>query len=100
MDHSITADFSCRLTSLLTGQDNDKTITGRCSDQIEFLQCELQDGILDSSEHESDVFCVSGAGEMRVNDFIGVWIQVDKHLQDEFSCSLSVPLGSLERKID
>lgn len=57
----------------------------------------LQDGVFDGCKHEPDVFCVSSTRKVRINDFVLVWIQFDKHLQDKFPGGLSVSLGSLER---
>lgn len=62
--------------------------------QIVLLQVELQDGILDGGEDEADVFRVCRASKVRIDDFVTVRIQVDKHLQDELPPRLSVSLGA------
>ena len=49
-------------------------------DQVVLLQVELQDIVLDGSKHKADVLRVRGAGEVRVDDLIAVWVQVHKHL--------------------
>lgn len=50
----------------------------------------LQDRILHGSEHEADVLRISGAGEMGVDDLVGVRVQIDEHLQYEFACSYGI----------
>lgn len=66
--------------------------------QVVLFQIELQDGVLDGGEDEADVFRVCRAGEVRIDDFVTVGIQVDKHLQDELCPRLSVSLGAWRRK--
>lgn len=53
------------------------------SHQVVFSQVQLQDGVLHSSEHEPDVLGVCRAGEMTVDYFLCVGIQVDEHAEDE-----------------
>lgn len=64
-----------------------------CLHQVVLLQVELQDGVLDGGEDEADVFRVCRASKVRIDDFVAVGIQVDKHLQDELPPRLSVSLG-------
>jgi len=63
------------------------------SHQVVLLEVELQDGVLDGGEHESDVLRVRGAGEVGVDDLVAVGVQVHEHLQDELAARLGVPLG-------
>lgn len=67
------------------------------SHQVVLFEVELQDGVFDSSKDEADVLCVSCACEMGVDDLVTVWVQVHKHLQDELSTCLCVPLGTWGR---
>lgn len=60
--------------------------------QVVLLQVELQDGVLDGGEDETDVLCVGGTGEVRVDDLIAVRVQVHKHLEDKLSPCLGIPL--------
>lgn len=60
--------------------------------QVVLLQVQLQDGIFDGGKDKADVFCVCGAGEVRVDDLVAVWIQVHEHLQDELASRLGVSL--------
>lgn len=43
-----------------------------------------EDGVFDGHEDEADVFGVSGAGEVRVQSLVFVWILFLVHFQDEF----------------
>ncbi len=56
----------------------------------------LQDGVLDRCEDEADVLCVCGAGEVRVDDLVAIWVQIHKHLQDELAARLGIPLRTCE----
>ena len=67
-------------------------VRGLALHQVVLLQIELQDGVFDGGEDEADVLCVGGAGEMRVDDLIAVWVQVHKHLEDKLAACLGVPL--------
>lgn len=62
--------------------------------QVVLLQVELQDGVFDGGEDKTDVLCVGGTGEVRVDDLVAVWIQVHKHLEDKLSPCLGIPLGT------
>lgn len=68
----------------------------RSSHQVVFFEVELQDGVFDSCEDEADVLRVGGACEMGVDDLVTVWVQVHKHLQDELSTCLGIPLGTIK----
>lgn len=67
------------------------------SHQVVLLEVELQDGVFDRCKDKADVLRVGGACEMGVDDLVTVWVQVHKHLQDELSTRLSVPLGTLDK---
>lgn len=58
------------------------------------LQVALQDVVLHGAEDEANVICVCGTSEVGVDEFILVWIKVDKHAQDEIFSCLHVPLGA------
>lgn len=66
------------------------------SHQVVLFEVELQDGVFDGCKDEADVLCVSGACEMGVDDFITVWVQVHKHLQDELTTCLGIPLRPIK----
>ena len=69
----------------------------RALHQVVLLQVELQNGVFDGSKDKSDVLCVGGTGEVRVDDLIAVWIQVHKHLEDKLSSCLGIPLWTCLR---
>lgn len=60
--------------------------------QVVLLQVELQDRVFDGGKDEADILRVGGAGEVRVDYLIAVRVQVHKHLEDELSSCLGVPL--------
>ena len=49
-----------------------------------FFQIHFQNCITNRLKDKPDIFGISGACKMRINDFVR--IRVDKHFQDEFSC--------------
>jgi hypothetical protein len=46
--------------------------------------------ILDPNHHLT--YLTSGTGEVRIDDFVRVWIQIDKHFQYKLPCRLCVLL--------
>lgn len=55
--------------------------------QIELLQVVSEDGVFDGHKDEADVFCVCGAGKVRVQRLVLVRVLFLVHFQDEFlSC--------------
>ena len=52
--------------------------------QIVSFQIHFQNCITNRLKDKPDIFGISGACKMRINDFVR--IRVDKHFQDEFSC--------------
>lgn len=61
-------------------------------DEVIFLQVQLQNGVLYSGENKTDVFRVGGTGNVRIDHFLGVWIQLHKHLQYELTRRFCVSL--------
>ena len=57
----------------------------------------MQDRVFDGGEHESYILGIRGAREMRIDDFVRIWVQVDKHFQDEFSGRFAITFGTLQR---
>lgn len=62
------------------------------SNQVVVLQVALQDVVLHRVEDKSNVVCVRGAGEVRVDDFFRVGVEADKHVQNEFGPRVGVLL--------
>ena len=62
------------------------------------LQVALQDVVLHRAEDKSNIIRVCGTREVGVDDFILVWIETDKHVQDEFFSPLDVLLGTWQKK--
>lgn len=84
--------FSCVSLGCIVSRVASVSVRGLALHQVVLLQIELQDGVFDGGEHEADVLCVGGAGEMGVDDLIAVWVQVHEHLQDKLAARLGVPL--------
>lgn len=53
-----------------------------------------EDGVFDSHEDKADVFCVCGAGEVRVQRLVLVWVLFLVHFQDELLSCVSILLRS------
>ena len=53
--------------------------------------------VLHRAEDKSNVVGVCGTGEVGVDYFFLVWIEADKHVQDEIFCCLDIPLGTWQR---
>ena len=61
-------------------------------DQVVLLQVKLQNGIFHSGKYETNVFRVCGTRKMRVDNLIRIWVQINKHLKDKLTRSLSITL--------
>lgn len=64
------------------------------SHQVELLQVVSEDGVFDGHEDEADVFCVRGAGEVRVHLLVLVRVLILVHFQDEFLSRFRILLRS------
>lgn len=60
--------------------------------EVELPEVELQDGVFDSSKHEADVLRVRRTREVRVDDFLFVWILILVKFQDKVFGSFDILL--------
>lgn len=66
--------------------------------QIELFQVVSEDGVLDDHKDEADVFCVCGAGEVRVQLLVLVRVLFLVHFQDELLGRFRILLRSCNSK--
>lgn len=60
--------------------------------EVELPEVELQDGVFDSSKHKADVLRVRRTREVRVDDFLFVWILILVKFQDKVFGSFDILL--------